>query len=147
MNEAELSASFAPYQVISSKILRDPQGHGRGVGFARHVSSSIVSGQATLTCTRFDSRDTCEQVICAYNNTPIYKNGEEFSIQIRYADTQEQKMLKQQTAAGRQFRAAEYEFGVAQARGTQVYAGRLEGLTAQEQEAASEFESFMSNDS
>lgn len=96
---------------------------------------------------RFDSRDTCEKVISAYNNSPIYKNGEEFTIQIRYADTQEQKMLKQQTAAGRQFRAAEYEFGVAQARGTQVYAGRLEGLTAQEHEAASEFESFMSNNS
>ena len=43
-------------------------------------------------------------------------NGEEHLIQIRYADTHEQKMLKQQTAAGRVFRAAEYEVGVAQAR-------------------------------
>jgi hypothetical protein len=42
--------------------------------------------------------------------------GEEHLIQIRFSDTHEQKMLKQQTAAGRVFRAAEYEVGVAQAR-------------------------------
>lgn len=31
-------------------------------------------------------------------------------VQIRYADTQEQKSLKQQTQAARQFRSAEYEW-------------------------------------
>jgi len=35
-------------------------------------------------------------------------------IQIRYSDTHEQKMLKQQTAAARQFRAVEFEFGCMQ---------------------------------
>ncbi|KAH7130314.1 hypothetical protein B0J11DRAFT_482768 [Dendryphion nanum] len=100
MNEHELGAIFAPHKVCSSRILRDAAGNGRGVGFAR-----------------FDTRDICEEIIRDYNNTPVCKpGGEEHLIQIRYSDTSEQKMLKQQTAAGRVFRAAEYEVGVAQAR-------------------------------
>jgi hypothetical protein len=67
--------------------------------------------------TSFESRDICDQVIKEFNNTPVSKpGGEEHLIQIRFSDTHEQKMLKQQTAAGRVFRAAEYEVGVAQAR-------------------------------
>lgn len=31
----ELGAIFAPHKVCSSRILRDPAGNGRGVGFAR----------------------------------------------------------------------------------------------------------------
>ncbi|CAE7199469.1 hypothetical protein P3342_010248 [Pyrenophora teres f. teres] len=100
MNEHELAGIFAPHKVCSSRILRDPSGTGRGVGFAR-----------------FDTRDICDEVIKEFNNTPVSKTGgEEHLIQIRFSDTHEQKMLKQQTAAGRVFRAAEYEVGVAQAR-------------------------------
>jgi hypothetical protein len=66
-------------------------------------------------CSSFETRDVCEDVIKNYNNTPVSKNGgEEHIIQIRYSDTHEQKMLKQQTAAARQFRAAEFEFGCLQ---------------------------------
>ncbi|KAI4714252.1 hypothetical protein J4E89_001702 [Alternaria sp. Ai002NY15] len=100
MNEHELASIFAPHKVCSSRILRDSSGTGRGVGFAR-----------------FESRDICDEVIKEFNNTPVSKpGGEEHLIQIRFSDTHEQKMLKQQTAAGRVFRAAEYEVGVAQAR-------------------------------
>lgn len=68
-----------------------------------------------LTCNRFESRDVCKEVMKDFNNTPINKNGgEEHVIQIRYSDTHEQKMLKQQTAAARQFRAAEFEYGCLQ---------------------------------
>ena len=35
MNEHDLSNFFAPHKVCSSRILRDRNGHGRGVGFAR----------------------------------------------------------------------------------------------------------------
>jgi len=70
-------------------------------------------------------------------------------IQIRYSDTHEQKMLKQQTAAARQFRANEFEYGVAQARmyglipsAAQTELDRLPGLTAEERDAADEFEAF-----
>lgn len=58
----------------------------------------------------------CEEIIKMFNNTPVSRDGgEEHIIQIRYADTHEQKMLKQQTAAARQFRAAEFEYGCLQA--------------------------------
>jgi hypothetical protein len=64
---------------------------------------------------RFESRKACEEVMKQFNNTPVCKNGgEEHIIQIRYSDTHEQKMLKQQTAAARQFRAAEFEYGCLQ---------------------------------
>lgn len=36
-----------------------------------------------------------------------------FTFRIRFADTQEQKSLKQQTQAARQFRSAEYEYATA----------------------------------
>jgi hypothetical protein len=73
------------------------------------------------TCTQsnlhsFETREICDEVIRDYNNKSVSKGGEEHLIQIRFSDTHEQKMLKQQTAAGRVFRAAEYEVGVAQAR-------------------------------
>ncbi|GAB7343131.1 hypothetical protein MBLNU457_1207t1 [Dothideomycetes sp. NU457] len=93
MNEHELLSIFHPRQVQSARILRHKDGSGRGVGFAR-----------------FQSRDDCEEVIRAFNNKTIEYNDEEHTIQIRYADTQEQKQLKQQTAAARQFRSAEYEY-------------------------------------
>lgn len=128
MNEHELGAIFVPHTVCSARILRDSSGNGRGVGFAR-----------------FESRNICEDIIKNFNNTPVSKpGGEEHLIQIRYSDTHEQKLLKQQTAAGRQFRAAEYDLGVAQARhGSMYHPERLLNLTAMEQEAANEFEVFL----
>lgn len=77
----------------------------------------VDSSEPSLTLHSFESRDICDEVIKAFNNTPVSKpGGEEHLIQIRFSDTHEQKMLKQQTQAGRVFRAAEYEVGVAQAR-------------------------------
>ncbi|KAL9072752.1 MAG: hypothetical protein Q9157_004979 [Trypethelium eluteriae] len=112
MNEHELSAIFNPHKVCSSRILRDPNGNGRGVGFAR-----------------FETRDVCEEIIKSYNNTPVSKpSEEEHSIQIRYADTEQQKWLKQQTAAARQFRTAEYEYATANRRWMPA-ATRLDGTT------------------
>ena len=58
----------------------------------------------------FESRTVCEEVIKKFNNYKVNVAGEEYTIQIRFADTQEQKQLKQQTAAARQFRSAEYEY-------------------------------------
>ena len=112
----ELASIFAPHKVCSSRILRDPTGTGRGVGFARYAVS-FMGLRSLLIVYSFESREICDEVIKKFNNTPVSKpNGEEHLIQIRFSDTHEQKMLKQQTAAGRVFRAAEYEVGVAQAR-------------------------------
>lgn len=58
----------------------------------------------------FDFRDTCEEVIKAFNNYTIESNGEELTVNLRYADTQEQKQLKQTTQAARQFRSQEYQY-------------------------------------
>ncbi|KAH7043247.1 hypothetical protein B0J12DRAFT_578845 [Macrophomina phaseolina] len=133
INEAELTSIFHPYKVCSSKILRDGGGHGRGVGFAR-----------------FESRDICEEVIKKFNNTPVaVPDGEDHVIQIRYADTQEQKVLKQQTAAARQFRAAEFEYGVLQSRAANANGSliapqqRLSALTPTQKDGANEFENYL----
>jgi hypothetical protein len=61
-------------------------------------------------------------------------------IQIRYADTQEQKSLKQQTQAARQFRSAEYEFA------TQAWRqGRIPfaGSTDHANTSTNEFEQYL----
>jgi hypothetical protein len=68
--------------------------------------------------------------------------SEEHLMQIRFSDTHEQKMLKQQTAAGRVFRAAEYEVGVAQARALGT-PDRYHSLSPVSQGASNEFEMFM----
>jgi hypothetical protein len=89
---------------------------------------------------RFESRDDCEEVIKTFNNHTIKSNGEELQIQIRYADTQEQKALKQQTQAARQFRSAEYEFA------TQAWRqGRLPyaGTTINDTPNGNEFEQYL----
>lgn len=74
---------------------------------------------------------------------PIAKaGGEEHLIQIRFSDTHEQKMLKQQTAAGRVFRAAEYEVGVAQARALGT-PDRYLTISPVSQSATNDFEMYM----
>jgi hypothetical protein len=86
-------------------------------------------------------------VIKELNNTSVCKaGGEEHIMQIRYADTHEQKMLKQQTAAARQFRAAEFEFGCIQAGrniGLLAPPERLQNLNPTADDAANEFENFL----
>lgn len=78
-----------------------------------------------LTCHHsFENRDACEEVIKTFNNHTIKTDAEELQVQIRYADTQEQKSLKQQTQAARQFRSAEYEYATqAWRQGRLPYAG------------------------
>ncbi|KAK5709330.1 hypothetical protein LTR17_019901 [Elasticomyces elasticus] len=123
MNEHDLAQLFAPHEVCSSRILRDKNGHGRGVGFAR-----------------FKSRDACDAVIRDFNNHAIQSNGEELLVQIRFADTQEQKALKQQTQAARQFRSAEYEYA------TQAWRqGRLPyaGTTMHDSPGTNEFDQYL----
>ena len=101
-----------------------------------------------LTGPSFETRDICEEVIKTFNNTPVAKpGGEEHLIQIRYSDTHEQKMLKQQTAAGRVFRAAEYEVGVAQARALGTGPDRYLNMSPDSQGAANEFEIFLQQQS
>lgn len=97
----------------------------------------------SLIVTSFESREICDEVIKSFNNMPISKaGGEEHLIQIRFSDTHEQKMLKQQTAAGRVFRAAEYEVGVAQARALGT-PDRYLTISPVSQGPANDFEMYM----
>lgn len=43
MNEHGLGNMFAPHKVCSARILRDRNGNGRGVGFARYVVDILAS--------------------------------------------------------------------------------------------------------
>lgn len=66
-------------------------------------------------------------------------------IQIRFADTQDQKALKQQTTAARQYRTAEYE---SQTSGQSQYSpsGRVSGMSVlRGQRSDDDFESYMAN--
>ena len=94
---------------------------------------------------RFKSRPDCEDVIIAFNNKTIQANGEDHTIQIRYADTQEQKGLKQTTAAARQFRSAEYEYAV-QARRNGWFGGSTQQYSPESQEnggSSNDFENYL----
>ncbi|KAL1303545.1 hypothetical protein AAFC00_006917 [Neodothiora populina] len=91
MNEHELASLFAPHKVCSARILRDKNGVGRGVGFAR-----------------FEDRKTCTAVVTEFNNKAVKVGGDEYIINIRYADSPEQKTLKQQVSSARAFRSQEY---------------------------------------
>lgn len=92
----------------------------------------------------FESREICEQIIHDFNNYPVTKQGEdeEHLIQIRYSDTQEQKMLKQQTAAARTYRADEFEAGVMYARG-RLMAGSLSAYPQYAHANGDDFEQYL----
>ncbi|KZF23138.1 hypothetical protein L228DRAFT_267155 [Xylona heveae TC161] len=92
-NEPELCAVFDEYKVVSSRVLRDGNGISRGVGFAR-----------------FETRLICDEVISRYNGQSIGDEGDH--LQIRYADTADQKQLKEKTSTNRQLRAHEYNTAV-----------------------------------
>jgi hypothetical protein len=93
----------------------------------------------------FENRDACEEVIKSFNNRTIPTGTEELQVQIRYADTQEQKSLKQQTQAARQFRSAEYEYATqAWRQGRLPYAGTtLNDNTSTSK--GNEFEQYLGN--
>ena len=84
----ELASLFAPHKVCSARILRDKNGMGRGVGFAR-----------------FEDRAACTAVVTEFNNKAVQAGGEEYVINIRYADSPEQKTLKQAVSSARAFRS------------------------------------------
>src|ERR1700742_1223332 len=97
---------------------------------------------------RFETREVCEEIIKKFNNSVVNKPGqEEHVIQIRYSDTHEQKTLKQQTAAARQFRAAEFEYGCTQALRAGLLppqsAERIQALSTPGVSMPNEFEAYL----
>lgn len=92
---------------------------------------------------RFESRDVCDEVIKTFNNTPITKvDGQEHLIQIRFADTQEQKTLKHQTTQARDWRTQEYEL---QTTGRSASAASFNRIPVPMQAGEHDFEAYMTS--
>lgn len=89
MNEQQLEELFKPYKVVSNRILRDTNGTSRGVGFAR-----------------MEDRDSALAIIQKFNGYQLPGAG--LPLQVRFADSLEQKKLKGQTARKRMWRAREF---------------------------------------
>lgn len=79
MTETNLEEMFAPFgqQVISTRILRDNQGHSRGVGFAR-----------------MESKEKCDQIIQTFNGTKI--PGHMDPLTVKLADSGNKRRNQQQ---------------------------------------------------
>ncbi|KAG5437456.1 hypothetical protein PCANB_000884 [Pneumocystis canis] len=89
MHEKDLEEQFAPYKVISNRILRDSNNVSRGVGFAR-----------------MSDREAADAIIENFDGKKL--PGATMPLQVRYADSPSQKRLKGQTARRRLWRAREY---------------------------------------
>ena len=61
---------------------------------------------------RFENSEICGEIIAAFNNKVIEDGKSSTMLQIRFADTEEQKQLKAATAVKRQFKADEYNEAV-----------------------------------
>lgn len=59
---------------------------------------------------RFETREICDEIIAKFHGTSMGK--EKLPLQVRYADTTGQKMLKTDATNRRQYKAAEYDVGV-----------------------------------
>ncbi|KAL8930946.1 MAG: hypothetical protein Q9208_000047 [Pyrenodesmia sp. 3 TL-2023] len=98
MNEADLQAIFKSkhpeYTIVNHKVLKDENGLSRGVGFAR-----------------FETPEICHQIIEEFSGM-LLDEAKNLRLQIRYADTDEQKEFKAKTAKSRQFKSTEYTRGV-----------------------------------
>jgi len=89
-HERDLEELFQPYQVVSNRILRDATNNmSRGVGFARMMD-----------------REAADAIIEKFNGKLI--PGCTQPLQVRYADSPQQKRLKGSTARRRFMRAREY---------------------------------------
>jgi len=80
MTDEQFLELFAPHNVISHTILKDQNGVSRGVGFAR-----------------FETREIAKEIIEKYNNVKL--EGSTNSLQVRFADSNAQKKLKEQVAS------------------------------------------------
>ncbi|KAL8968547.1 MAG: hypothetical protein Q9183_002412 [Haloplaca sp. 2 TL-2023] len=103
MNEAELQAIFKSkhpdFTIVNHKVLKDENGLSRGVGFAR-----------------FETPEICQKIIEECSGM-LLDEAKDLRLQIRYADTDEQKDFKAKTAKSRQFKSTEYSRGIAWVQG------------------------------
>lgn len=78
----------------------------------------------------FESPEICEKVIQTLHGKPIGEGKDAALLQLRYADTKEQKQLKMETAERRQFKAEEYNFAAFGPASPYGFQSPLEGIFA-----------------
>ncbi|WBW74235.1 meiotic RNA-binding protein 1 [Schizosaccharomyces osmophilus] len=88
-NEDDICNLFKPHRIVSNRVLRDSKNQSRGVGFAR-----------------MQDRFVAEEIIERFNDYFIDPTLP--PLQIRFADSAEQKKFKGQTQKRRMWRAREY---------------------------------------
>ena len=101
-------------------VLKDTLGTSRGVGFIRyapvpsnsfHIFQCIVLKLSLVH--RFETPEICQKIINEFHGKQIGEGDNSRTLQIRFADTEDQKKLKTSTAERRQYKASEYSHGVA----------------------------------
>lgn len=65
-----------------------------------------------MSFSSFETPEICEKVIASFHGKTIGEGKNASVLQLRYADTKEQKLLKMETAERRQFKANEYNIAV-----------------------------------
>ena len=68
----------------------------------------ILNKSMTNSRRSFQTPDICQEIIDAFNNKTLGEGKTATTLQIRYADTEEQKKLKTYTAEKRLFKTNEY---------------------------------------
>ncbi|KAG8527551.1 uncharacterized protein KY384_007703 [Bacidia gigantensis] len=66
------------------------------------------AGSCKILKDSFETPTICDEIVQAFNNRTIGEDHDTTMLQIRFADTEEQKQLKAFTAVKRQFKADEY---------------------------------------
>ena len=78
----------------------------------------------------FETPQICEKVIQTLHGKPIGEGKDAALLQLRYADTKEQKQLKMETAERRQFKAEEYNFAAFGPASPYGFQSSMEGIFA-----------------
>lgn len=78
----------------------------------------------------FETPQICEKVIQTLHGKPIGEGKDAALLQLRYADTKEQKQLKMETAERRQFKAEEYNFAAFGPASPYGFQSSIEGIFA-----------------
>lgn len=83
------------------------------------LTSGRIPADDLFRC-RFETPEACQTIIEEFSGM-LLDEAKNLRLQIRYADTDEQKEFKAKTAKSRQFKSTEYNRGIAWIQGTLGY--------------------------
>jgi len=118
-DDGKLLELFGDFKVLSHRILKNPDGTSRGVGFAR-----------------FGSREVAQHVIDIFNNVTL--KGAKYPLQVRFADSIAQKKLKNQVATSRKRKDSLREPSFSSSFKKMI--DEIDGISTNKNESESEFD-------